>query len=72
MSRRGNTAGDRDDNPYPLYPQHGGLLAWGLTQDADYLFWRTDDGDPDGWPVVVWLRQAEGARHWTRTRDWNG
>jgi hypothetical protein len=50
---------DPDDNPYPLYPDHGGLLAWGLTQDADYLFWLTDDADPDHWPVVVWLRQAD-------------
>jgi hypothetical protein len=53
---------DPADNPYPLYPEHGGLLAWGLTQDADYLFWLTEDDDPDRWPVVVWLRQAEVAQ----------
>lgn len=53
-------AGDReiresfpDDVPEPLFPEQGGLLPWGGTDDGDRLYWRTR-GHPDSWPVVVW------------------
>ncbi|QFG22031.1 SMI1/KNR4 family protein [Actinomadura sp. WMMB 499] len=38
--------------PYPLHPERGGLLPWGVTDNSDHLFWRTG-GDPDAWTVVV-------------------
>jgi len=41
---------------YPLFPSPGGLLVWGVTLNADRLFWDTAGTDPDGWPVVVWFR----------------
>lgn len=38
--------------PYPLYPEPGGLLPWGITDNGDVLFWLTVD-HPDDWPVVI-------------------
>jgi hypothetical protein len=38
--------------PYPLYPEEGGLLPWGITDNGDVLFWQTL-GDPDEWSIVV-------------------
>ncbi|TDC58810.1 hypothetical protein E1200_32940 [Actinomadura sp. GC306] len=38
--------------PFPLYPAEGGLFPWGVTDNSDHLFWRTE-GDPDAWTVVV-------------------
>ncbi len=38
--------------PYPLYPDPGGLLPWGGTDNGDVLFWLTV-GRPDDWPTVV-------------------
>lgn len=38
--------------PYPLYPEPGGLLPFGRTDNGDALFWQTV-GEPDKWPVVV-------------------
>jgi len=39
--------------PYPPYPAPGGLLLWGKTTTRVSLSWRTDDPDPDAWPVVL-------------------
>ncbi|MFA1551735.1 hypothetical protein [Actinomadura chokoriensis] len=38
--------------PFPLYPAEGGLFPWGVTDNSDHLFWRTQ-GPPDRWTVVV-------------------
>ncbi|MBB4777967.1 SMI1/KNR4 family protein [Actinomadura livida] len=38
--------------PFSLYPVAGGLFPWGVTDNSDHLFWRTE-GDPDTWTVVV-------------------
>ena len=38
--------------PYSLFPQDGGLLAWGHTVNGDTLSWLTE-GDPNSWIVVV-------------------
>jgi hypothetical protein len=46
------------DFPYPFYPEPGGLLEWASTGSGDRLCWLTE-GEPDGWPVVVWnLREG--------------
>jgi hypothetical protein len=42
--------------PYPMYPDSGGLLSWGRSQQNDQFFWLTQDADPDRWPVVGWSR----------------
>ena len=40
---------------YPLWPDPGGLLAFGGTDNGDYLFWLAR-GAPDDWRIVVWDR----------------
>lgn len=45
------------DGPQPLYPEPGGLLAWGHTHESDQFFRRTQDANPDRWTVVG------GSRH---------
>ncbi|MFS8101710.1 SMI1/KNR4 family protein [Lentzea alba] len=40
------------DFPHPLYPEPGGLLPWGVTDNNDFLCWLVQ-GEPDQWPVVV-------------------
>lgn len=46
----------REDLPaevsHPLFPEQGGLLPWGVTDNNDFLWWLTR-GEPDDWPVVV-------------------
>lgn len=42
--------------PLPLYPDPGGLLSWGSSQQSDQFFWLTQDADPDRWPMIGWLR----------------
>lgn len=44
------------DTVYPVYPDPGGLLAWGSNEGGDVFFWLTEDPDPDRWPVVMWAR----------------
>ena len=38
--------------PNPLYPEPGGLLPFGKSDNGDALYWLTI-GEPDQWPVVV-------------------
>lgn len=37
---------------YPIFPEKEGLLVFGITDNGDYLFWRTI-GKPDTWTVIV-------------------
>lgn len=43
------------DLPYPLWPNPGGLVPFGGTDNGDYLFWLPR-GPPSDWGVVVWDR----------------
>jgi hypothetical protein len=45
--------GGRDNVPWPDYPERGGLLPIGGTQDAGMLAWITD-GEPDEWGTFFW------------------
>lgn len=38
--------------PYPLYPEPGGLLPFGKSDNGDALYWLTI-GEPKRWPIVV-------------------
>lgn len=38
--------------PYPLYPEPGGLLPFGKSDNGDALYWLTI-GQPEQWPIVV-------------------
>ena len=52
--------------PHPVFPEPGGLLAWGSTFRGDQLFWLTSGPDPMEWPVVVWFRGRHGDSPWRR------
>ena len=41
-----------DRLPLPPFPEPGGVLPLGRTDNGDELYWVTD-GDPDGWPVAL-------------------
>ncbi|MGR8009516.1 hypothetical protein [Streptomyces hypolithicus] len=43
---------DLNQQPWTHLREHG-LLVWAGTEHEDQYCWRIDDGDPDGWPVVV-------------------
>jgi len=38
--------------PLPAFPDPGGVLPLGRTDNGDELYWVTQ-GDPDGWPVAL-------------------
>ena len=39
--------------PYPIYPDPGGVVPWGVVGFDHTLCWLRDGDDPDRWPVVV-------------------
>jgi hypothetical protein len=41
-----------EERQYPLYPQRGGLLPWGTTDNGDNLFWLTS-GSPEEWAIIL-------------------
>lgn len=41
-----------NDFPRNLFPEKGGLLPWGVTDNGDGLNWLTSD-DPEEWSIVV-------------------
>lgn len=55
---RGAIGGWRAEDPFPVWPEPGGLLAFATSNDADVLGWLTEGPDPDAWPLVVWPRHA--------------
>ncbi len=44
-----------EERPYSLWPEPGGLLPFGRTDNGDYLCWLMQ-GAPADWTVVVWSR----------------
>jgi SMI1-KNR4 cell-wall len=49
--------------PLPAFPEPGGLLPLGRTQNGDQLYWLTE-GEPDRWPIVAFAsRSSEPERH---------
>lgn len=42
-----------DDFPQSLFPEEGGLLPWGVTDNGDVLNWITSD-NPEKWSVLVY------------------
>jgi hypothetical protein len=39
-------------NKYPIYPEQGGLLPFGITDNGDLLLWKTDI-NPEKWNVIL-------------------
>lgn len=42
-----------DDFPRSLFPEEGGLLPWGVTDNGDVLNWITSN-NPEEWSVLVY------------------
>lgn len=38
---------------YAPYPAPGGLIGWGASYEGDNFYWRTNEGDPNFWTIVV-------------------
>lgn len=38
--------------PFPVYPENGGLLVWGLCENGSQCCWLTE-GTPDDWTIFV-------------------
>lgn len=38
-------------NPYPVYPESGGILPWGISANGHEMFWFTG-GEPNSWGIV--------------------
>ncbi|MGW5261780.1 SMI1/KNR4 family protein [Microbispora sp. NPDC004025] len=45
---------------YPLaaWPEPGGFLKWGSTDNSDLIGWLTE-GEPEAWPVIIWPRHHD-------------
>ncbi|MFE3874198.1 hypothetical protein ACFXPX_07335 [Kitasatospora sp. NPDC059146] len=43
----------REQQPFPIFPEPGGLLRWGNSATAETFHWRVDTDDPDSWSTVV-------------------
>lgn len=41
-----------EEVPFPLYPEEGGLVPFGVSDNGDVFFWLTDSTDPREWNVV--------------------
>jgi hypothetical protein len=56
-----------DAKGYVPFPEPGGLLEWGSSNEGDSFYWRTWSVSPAEWPVVVsgrnddWSEYAIGA-----------
>ncbi|MFD3516655.1 hypothetical protein [Streptomyces sp. NPDC058657] len=38
---------------YVPYPEPGGLIAWGGSQEGDVFYWKTSESGPSSWTIVV-------------------
>ncbi|SMO45818.1 SMI1/KNR4 family protein [Paracoccus laeviglucosivorans] len=38
---------------WPVYPAHGSLMSFAVTDNGDYVGWLVGPGDPNDWPVAV-------------------
>jgi hypothetical protein len=43
------------ERPYPVWPDPGGLIQLGYTDNGDTIFWLPL-GPPDKWKIVIWDR----------------
>ena len=48
--------------PYPIWPEEGGLILWGNSPRRHQCYWATEGGDSNSWPIVVWFNETEWLR----------
>ena len=41
-----------------FYPDPGGLVLWATDEAGNCYYWSRESGDPNAWPVMVWLRAS--------------
>jgi hypothetical protein len=51
------------NRPYVAFPEPGGLLPWGESNEGDIFCWKTGDPDPDKWPVALGSRSSTWDEH---------
>jgi len=51
---------------YPFFPEPGGLLPWGHTDNGDVLYWQTA-GNADQWTIVVNEARGPKFEHFQQT-----
>lgn len=42
----------------PVFPEEGGFLAGGRTDNGDFIGWMARGGSPEHWPAAVWGTEA--------------
>lgn len=50
-------AEDPDGYPFPPFPEPGGLLAFGTSDNWEMLYWRIG-GPPDTWPIIFYEQRG--------------
>lgn len=55
-----------EDYKHNVYPETGGLLPWGYTDNGDELYWLTN-GAPENWVVVVYESRMSGYHEYDMT-----
>lgn len=61
--------------PYPVFPQTGGVLPWGIDTNGGVFYWRMASANPNHWPIVdlqsvsmVVPSRGWKVRYWCRNR----
>ena len=47
------------DFPFAVYPEKGGLLPFGGTDNGDEFYWLTDDINPEKWKLIVYMDRSD-------------
>jgi hypothetical protein len=51
-----------EGQPYPVWPERGGLILWGRSPRKHQCYWVTEGDDSNSWPIVVWFDETEWLR----------
>lgn len=43
----------KEETPFPIYPEAGGLVPFGISDNGDVFFWLANSEEPSEWAVVV-------------------
>ena len=48
-----------EDFPFAVYPEEGGLLPLGGTDNGDDLYWLTVGANPEKWKLIIYMDRSE-------------